>query len=315
MAGLRAGREQHLRWVPLPALSLPCASCLVGALAGGSLVPRVAGGAGHGNLRLGHHPTATLIWDWLPGRQGCSLSPSPNPRYLNSGQEGAAAPWGSQRGHEEQQDGTGPKTSPNSPSLAPGTERDPAPTPGQHGALTARAQSTAVAPGGPLLWVGSSQRRGQCQVPLPRAHGTRRPPGMDERQKEGSQQRGRGSKRPGPASRTGPGGGRGTEPTRRAGGAAGRSATLPPANRACAGLRPQNWLVTGRPSPRDTGFRVTAAEWGQPRRLCSRTALHPTSPQPQPPRVAQGGVLEEGSDPAGARGVRLGRGMVSRSTG
>ncbi|KAF6104591.1 leucine rich repeat containing 56 [Phyllostomus discolor] len=41
-------------------------------------------------------------------------------RHLNSGPEGAAAPRGSQGGLEEQQDGTGPGTSPSSPSLAPG---------------------------------------------------------------------------------------------------------------------------------------------------------------------------------------------------
>ncbi|XP_045677062.1 leucine-rich repeat-containing protein 56 isoform X1 [Phyllostomus hastatus] len=44
-------------------------------------------------------------------------------RHLNSGPEGAAAPRGSQRGLEEQQDGTGPRTSPNSPSLAPEPSR------------------------------------------------------------------------------------------------------------------------------------------------------------------------------------------------
>ncbi|XP_036895125.1 leucine-rich repeat-containing protein 56 isoform X2 [Sturnira hondurensis] len=43
--------------------------------------------------------------------------------HPNSRQEGAAASQGSQRGHEERQDGTGPRTSPNSPSLAPGPSR------------------------------------------------------------------------------------------------------------------------------------------------------------------------------------------------
>ncbi|XP_045039364.2 leucine-rich repeat-containing protein 56 isoform X2 [Desmodus rotundus] len=69
----------------------------------------------------------------IPAVAGLRAGREQHLRYLNSGQEGAAAPWGSQRGHEEQQDGTGPKTSPNSPSLAPGTERDPAPTPGPSG--------------------------------------------------------------------------------------------------------------------------------------------------------------------------------------
>ncbi|XP_066108556.1 leucine-rich repeat-containing protein 56 isoform X1 [Saccopteryx bilineata] len=44
-------------------------------------------------------------------------------RHLGSWQERAAASWGPQRGPEEQEDKTGPKSFPGSPSLAPGPPR------------------------------------------------------------------------------------------------------------------------------------------------------------------------------------------------
>ncbi|XP_053514638.1 leucine-rich repeat-containing protein 56 [Artibeus jamaicensis] len=59
----------------------------------------------------------------LPAMAGLGTWRGRRLRHPNSGQEGAAAPRGSQRGHEERQDGTGPRTSPNSPSLAPGPSR------------------------------------------------------------------------------------------------------------------------------------------------------------------------------------------------
>ncbi|KAF6104585.1 leucine rich repeat containing 56 [Phyllostomus discolor] len=94
-------------------------------------------------------------------------------RHLNSGPEGAAAPRGSQGGLEEQQDGTGPGTSPSSPSLAPGTERDPAPTPGSPCHLTRTAAagrpktcSSGGVGSGPWAAQGLASVRGWPQWPL-----------------------------------------------------------------------------------------------------------------------------------------------------
>lgn len=94
---------------------------------GTALVPRLAGGAGHGSLRLGHHPRGTLIWDWLAG-QICNPLPPLYPlpgRSLEPQQEGATAPWGTQRGPEEQEDKSRPKTPYSALCLAPGIESDP----------------------------------------------------------------------------------------------------------------------------------------------------------------------------------------------
>ena len=62
------------------------------------------------------------------GGAGCNLPrphPSPLPsRCPESWEEGAAAPWGPQRGPEEQEDKAGPKPHRSPPSLASGSLPD-----------------------------------------------------------------------------------------------------------------------------------------------------------------------------------------------
>lgn len=111
--------------------ALPCVSCLVGGPGWGcvaeqSPVPRTAGGAGHGSLRLGAM-AVTLIWEWRQGGAGLQPLPLPHPgplpcRRLDSGPAGAAAPRGPRRGPEEPEDKAEPKIPPSSPSQVPGTE-------------------------------------------------------------------------------------------------------------------------------------------------------------------------------------------------
>lgn len=239
------------------------------ALAEWSLVPgwlesRVTGPQGWGTSPKLHSSGICS-----KGGAGCSL-PHPHPSPLPSRcpepwEERAAAPWGPQRGPEEQEDKAGPKPHCNPPSLAPGSLPDRTSAAEQHRAEAGGAGRASPGVGGsssPPLSPGARQPgqlgEGDRREALPTraVHGTR------------------------PAKGAGPppqGGGQETT----VGGSGWQ--LLPFLCR--QGL---SWAGTelsqARPSLRDTGLRVTMAEQSQ-RRGCEAE------------RRGEGGFLEERFEP------------------
>ena len=170
-AGLQALRELRLRWVPPAPHPSPATLC---ALIG-------VGGRG---LWLG---PALAEWfpvpGWLEGQvtgaQGCPKShssgicskggagcnlprphPSPLPsRCPESWEERATAPWGPQRGPEEQEDKAGPKPHRSPLSLAPGSLPHRASSGSSQG-RTLDSQGCRHFPGGPAAKTLCSHCRG-----------------------------------------------------------------------------------------------------------------------------------------------------------
>ncbi|XP_070314057.1 leucine-rich repeat-containing protein 56 isoform X2 [Odocoileus virginianus] len=134
-AGLQALRELHLQWVPPTPHPSPATLCalirgglwLGPALAELLLVPGWLEGRVTGAQGWGTSPKSHSSGICSKEGAGCSLPqphPSPLPsRCPESWEEGAAAPWGPQKGPEEQEDKAGPKPHRSPPSLAPESSR------------------------------------------------------------------------------------------------------------------------------------------------------------------------------------------------